>query len=238
MGEGSNPFDLSQYSGHRPVTELVYLALRRAILQRTVLPGQRLATEELAALMKVSRTPVREALRKLELEGLVEGEPWRGTVVAGTPPLTQMEEFYYLRGALEGVVAYFAARKRPRQELVLLQEVMQEMKKAVEDGNLNRFMELQVTFWDQYIGLANSKRLFQMASSIRDYLEWAKPVSLSQPGRMGKAFLELKAVVEAIEAGNPTMAEMLAREHCRCAYEAFRTAMEQRAVTKSEELSV
>lgn len=204
-------------------------------MHRTLSPGQRLITEELATRMGVSRTPVREALRKLELEGLIHNEPWHGMVVAASPPLDEMEEFYALRGALEGLVAFFAARRRPTDELAGLRAVMGEMSAAVAAGDVEQFINLQVHYYDQYIGLARSRRLYQMASSIRDYLEWAKPVSLSRINRLSDAFEELNAVVEAIEAGDAPGAEALAREHCRKAYQSFRSVMAERVLSTPRE---
>lgn len=230
-----NPFDLSQYAGHRPVGELVHTAMRRAILGQVLPPGQRLVIKEMASLMGVSLTPVREAIRKLELEGLVRNEPYRSSVVTESPSLEEMEEFYYLRGALEGLVAYFAAKHRSEAKLAELQAALDEMGGATDTGSIDRFMELQVTFWDRYIGLVRNLRLFQMVSSIRDYMERAKPVSLSRPGRMAEAMEEIRAVVDAIAAGDAERAESLAREHCRLACEAYRSVMERRPATGPEE---
>lgn len=234
MRKKPDPFDLSSHGGHRPVGELVYAAIRQAISQGVLVPGQRLFTEDLSARMKVSRTPIREALRKLETDGLVRGEHWRGVVVAELPPLEEMEEFYALRGALEGLVAYFGARRRPLSALRTLGGTLARMETAARAGNLARFEDLQVHFWHQYIGLASSRRLQQIASSIGDALARAKPISLSRPGRMKEAVGELRAVYDAIEAGEPLRAEELAREHCRRAYAAYREVSE-RAGRRSRE---
>jgi DNA-binding GntR family transcriptional regulator len=224
-----DPFDLSSHGGHRPVGELVYAAVRQAISQGLLAPGQRLVTEELSRRMKVSRTPIREALRQLEIDGLVKSERWRGVVVAELPPLEEMEEFYALRGALEGLVAYFAARRCPPAGLRALGGTLEKMEAAARAGKLARFKELQVDFWQGYIGLASSRRLQQIASSIGDALARAKPISLSRPGRMKEAIRELRAVYDAIEAGDPPRAEELAREHCRRAYAAYREVSERAA---------
>jgi DNA-binding GntR family transcriptional regulator len=228
LREEANLFDLKQYAGHRPVGDLVHLAMRRAILEGVLPPGRRLVIKELAARMGVSLTPVREAIHKLELEGLVRNEPYRGSVVTEAPSIEEMEEFYRLRGALEGLVAHIAARRRDARELSGLREAMEEMGAMAGTGNIDRFMTLQGTFWDRYMGMVRTKRLFQWITSIRDYLERAKPVSLSQPGRMDMAMQEIRAVVDAIEAGDPERAEYLAKEHCRLAFEAYRSALERR----------
>lgn len=227
MPRKPDPFDLSSHGGHRPVGELVYAAIRQAISQGLFAPGQRLVTEDLSIRMKVSRTPIREALRKLEIDGLVRSEHWRGVVVAELPPLEEMEEFYALRGALEGLVAYFAARRRPLAALRTLGGTLEKMEAAARAGNLARFKELQVHFWHQYIDLASSRRLQQMASSIGDGLARAKPISLSRAGRMKAAVRELRDVYDAIEAGDAPRAEELAREHCRRAYAAYREVSER-----------
>jgi len=236
LKEKENPFDLSQYAGHRPVGELVYLAMRRAILEHILPPGQRLVIKEMAIQMGVSFTPVREATRKLELEGLVRNEPYRGSVVNELPSLEEMEEFYYLRGALEGLVAHYAVRRSSREQVAGLRASLDKMGEAADAGNVGLFMELQVEFWDRYIGLVRNTRLFQLVSSIRDYMEQAKPISLSFPGRVTEAIREIRRVVEAIEAGDPERAENLAREHCRLACKAYRAVMERRTAPDTEKV--
>lgn len=228
MADGSDLFDLNRLQGHRPMGELVYTAMRQAILRNVLPPGHRLVTEDLAARMGVSRTPVREAIRRLEVDGLVKKEPWKSVVVAELPPMEEMEEFYFLRGAVEGVVAYFAARRRPRKKLEELRAVLGKMIEVAATGDARPFMDLQADFWDAYIALASSKRICQVASGIRDSLERAKPVSILKPGRMGENVRELAAVLDAIDAGDSARAEALAREHCRLAYEAYRGVVEGR----------
>ncbi len=137
-----------------------------------------------------------------------------------------MEEFYFLRGAVEGVVAYFAARRRPTKKLGELRAVLGKMVDVAATGDARLFMDLQGDFWDRYIALASSKRICQVASGIRDSLERAKPVSILKPGRMGENVRELGAVLDAIDAGDSARAEALAREHCRLAYEAYRGVVE------------
>ncbi|MHB1011561.1 MAG: GntR family transcriptional regulator [Desulfobacteria bacterium] len=235
LKEKGNPFDLRQYAGHRPVGELVHLAMRRAILERVLPPGQRLVIKEMAFQMGVSLTPVREAIRKLELEGLVRNEPYRGSVVIDLPSMEEMEEFYYLRGALEGLVAHYAVRRSSRAQLAELRAALDKMGEAADVGDVGLFMELQVDFWDRYIGLARNTRLFQLVSSIRDYMEQAKPISLSFPGRVTESIREIRAVVDAVEAGDSDRAESLAREHCRLACKAYLAVMERRAAPHTEE---
>ncbi len=226
MADGSDLFDLNRLQGHRPMGELVYTAIRQAILRNVLRPGHRLVTEDLAARMGVSRTPVREAIRRLEVDGLVKKEPWKSVVVAELPPLDEMEEFYFLRGAVEGVVAYFAARRRPEKKLEELRDVLRKMGEAAAAGDAGQFMDIQGDFWDRYIALASSKRICQVAGAIRDSLERAKPVSILAPGRMGENLRELAAVLDAIEAGDSARAQALAREHCRLAYGAYRAVVE------------
>jgi DNA-binding GntR family transcriptional regulator len=155
-------------------------------------------------------------------------------VVADFPPLEEMAEFYALRGAVEGLVAYFAANRRPRPALDRLRAVLDKMEAATRSDDLDRFMALQVAFYDQYIALASSRRIHQILSGIQDYIARAKPISLARPGRMLEAMDELRAVFDAIEAGDGARAEALARRHCENAYEAYRTVMEGRQRSSKE----
>jgi DNA-binding GntR family transcriptional regulator len=224
----SDPFDLKQHAGHRPVNELVYEAIREAICRGLLEPGERLVTEELSARMKVSRTPVREAIRKLESDGLVKSEPWRSVVVSEFPPLDEMEEFYAIRGAVEGRVAAFAARRRPRVALEQLEAVLAAMEAATRAGDRERFTDIQVEYYERYTALACSRRVHQILSSIQDYVARAKPISLARTGRMEEAMAELRAVYDAVVAGDEARAEALARLHCENAYAAYRAVIEGR----------
>ncbi len=95
-------------------------------------------------------------------------------------------------------------------------------------------MALQVEFYDRYIALASSRRIHQILSGIQDYIARAKAISLARPGRLQEAMSELRAVYDAIEAGDPPRAEALARQHCENAYAAYRTVMEPRKRPEKE----
>ena len=96
--------ELDKFDGHKPIREKVFLSLREAILKGYLKSGERLVEKELAEKMGVSRTPIREALRKLDLEGLVLYTPRKGVIVAGVSAKDALE-IYPVRAVLEGLAA-------------------------------------------------------------------------------------------------------------------------------------
>ena len=124
-------FDLQN---HRPLREIVYEELKRQIMIGEIPPGTRMMEVELADDMGVSRTPIREAIRKLEKEGLVSIEPRRGAY-ASDVSIKDMVDVLEVREFLEGMAAGLAAKKITEEEVERIRTATAAYKKAVESGN-------------------------------------------------------------------------------------------------------
>ena len=120
---------------HKPLREMVYEELKMQILTGAIIPGTRMMEVDLAEEMGVSRTPIREAIRKLEKEGLVTIEPRRGAY-ASMISTQDMVEILEVRQDLEGLAAYFAASRMTDNEMYHLREVAEAYNEAVAAGNM------------------------------------------------------------------------------------------------------
>ena len=130
---------------HRPLREIVYEELKIQILTGKIAPGTRMMEVELAESLGVSRTPVREAIRKLEKEGLVVIEPRKGAHAAQIS-VKDMVEILEVRQDMEGLAAYLASYRMKPQQLKKLEEISEKYEKAIAEGDLASMIEYDSAF--------------------------------------------------------------------------------------------
>ncbi len=203
------PIDLNSY---RPLRELVFETVREAIITGQLPPGERIMETQLAEELGVSRTPVREAIRKLELEGLVAIIPRRGAYVAGLS-LKDIIEVFEIRGALEGLAAALAAERITDEELDKLERHLVKSAELIGRADLEGMVEIDTGFHLLLYEASRNKRLANIISNLREQIHRFRQTSLSYPGRMKDALEEHRKIVEAISARNPELARELAQEH-------------------------
>ena len=183
---------------YKPLRELVFEALREAIVKGVLKPGERMMEIQLAEEMGVSRTPVREAIRKLELEGLVAMVPRKGAYVASLS-MKDIVEVFEIRGALEGLAAELAAERITDEELEELERYLLRINESIETKDLTLMVEVDTDFHGQLYRASRNERLSQIISNLREQIQRFRKTSLSLPGRMRAALEEHKQIVEAIE---------------------------------------
>lgn len=206
-----------------PVRAEVVQTIRRAILSRRFVPGQRLVERELCELMGVSRTPVREALRQLEAEGLVSIAPYKGPIVAEITP-TEAAEVYDIRGALEALGARRFAERASDRGVANLKKRLAALERVVEDGNVTEVVERSDALFDLLIEGSGSRLLHQMLGTLRARITFLRTTSLAIPGRLDESLDEVRAIVDAIERRDADEAAELAARHAeRAASYALRT---------------
>ncbi|NLY89719.1 MAG: GntR family transcriptional regulator [Firmicutes bacterium] len=203
------PIALDSY---KPLRELVFEALREAIITGQLPPGERLMEIQLAEELGVSRTPVREAIRKLELEGLVAMVPRKGAYVSGIS-LKDLIEVFEIRSALEGLAAALAAERITDEELDELERHLVKAAEVIERSDLSGMVEIDTKFHSLLYRASRNERLAHTINNLREQIQRFRQTSLSYPGRMKIALDEHKAIVEAISARNPELARELAQEH-------------------------
>ncbi|HEY8485883.1 MAG TPA: GntR family transcriptional regulator [Limnochordales bacterium] len=192
------------------VSEAVTRALREAILHGRLRPGQRLVQEELAAQLGTSRQPVREALRRLESEGLIVPLPQRGFVVREFRE-EDLRENYHLRQLLESEAARLAAGRMPAEALEQLREVHRSMARAVRRQDQGSVVELNARFHrlvHQASGMSQLVRLIQQLWAGRTVFT---PVFV--PGRAQRSVQEHQAILDALAARDGERAAQAMREH-------------------------
>lgn len=192
----------------------VYDTLRKGILSGRLAQGTRLRETELARSLRVSRTPVREALRRFQAEGLVEVLPGRGMVVSELTT-DAILELYIVRIALEGTAARLAAHLMTPLELERLQRVQRELEQAVAAPDPKTLAALNTRFHQQICAAGKNRYLLEFAQRIYDALRRFKETTLTYPGRAQEMLVEHRMILEAFEARDGERAEALAREHMR-----------------------
>lgn len=195
-----------------PIREEVFNRLRQAILGGELKPGARLVERDLASQLGVSRTPVREAFRKLELEGLVS-QTGRRTLVVTQVSAQDVREVFQIRAALEGLAAAMAAECATARHLSRFRTIVADMRQSVADGDLKSFARLNDRFNETLYEAAGSTRLSQMLGSLREYVSRLAVAGYEAPGRPGEALAEHAAIVAAIETHDPEAARQAATAH-------------------------
>ncbi len=203
------PVTLDNY---KPLREIVFETLREAIINATLKPGERLMEIQLAEEMGVSRTPVREAIRKLELEGFVVMVPRKGAYVADIST-KDIADVFEIRAALEGLAAGLAAERITEEELEKLERILVKIGECVKNNDLEKLIEVDTEFHDTLFKASRNERLVQIVSNLREQIQRFRTASLSTPGRMKYALEEHKKIVEAVSERNVELAQALAREH-------------------------
>ncbi len=162
----SNNMMINEYL---PLREVVFNTLRDDILRGELEPGERLMEIHLAEKLGVSRTPVREAIRKLELEGLVKMIPRRGAVVASIT-ISDLEDVLEVRKVLEQLTVKLACEKITDEEIALLKKYHEEFAKAINTNDLTSLAEKDVSFHDVIYNASRNNRLIQILNNLREQM--------------------------------------------------------------------
>ncbi|ATW27170.1 GntR family transcriptional regulator [Candidatus Formimonas warabiya] len=212
--------DLIEKNQFVPMRELIFQYLREAIVTSRLMPDDHLVEEELAKKLNVSRTPIREAIRKLELEGLVKHSPRRGVIVRKFST-KDAEEIYDLRAVLEGYAASLAAQHIEEKELSKLKALLEVMKEDINKGESFSEMDHHKEWHLALYAASKNQRLEQLLNDYADYLRIFRIISLKLPGRLNETWEEHDRLLKAIELGDGELAERRAREHAARSKEAF-----------------
>ncbi|WP_396658336.1 GntR family transcriptional regulator [Microbacterium sp.] len=200
-----------------PLREQVIQALRQAILDFKLQPGQRLVERELMEQLGVSRTTVREALRELTSEGLVTVVPQRGAVVA-TPDPDDAVDLYEVRAGLESLVVQRFVERASDQQVRRLEAAVQGFEDAsIRTADIRTILAAKDQFYVVLIEGAGSAVLQQLLEGIQARVQILRATSLSEEGRTFAAVRELRGIVEAIAARDAPLAAQRTTEHIRAA---------------------
>lgn len=193
--------------------ERAYRRLRDSILQGTLSAGSRISERGMASALGISAQPVRDALRRLEQDGLVVTLPRRGTVVAEFGP-ERLAELGRIRAALEGVAAALAAERMAGADLATLARLVRGMRTATVAADTEALAELNERFHALLQGATGNAFLVKSLEALRAYDDLGRLRALgSTPKDMPKALREHAGILAALRARDPALAEARMRAH-------------------------
>lgn len=199
-------------SDRSSLRERVFNTLREAILEGKYQQGDALRENVIAQELNVSRTPVREAIRQLELEGLVQSIPNKETLVSGITS-QDVQDIFMIRSRLEGVAGRRAAERITAEELADLEEVLALTEFYVMRHDVNQLNELDHRFHDIIYKATKSRTLKHILSDFHYYIQKARKASIATPGRAKKLLEEHRNIYMAIKDHDPEKAEDLVNRH-------------------------
>jgi DNA-binding GntR family transcriptional regulator len=191
---------------------MVFNRLQEDILNGVYRPGETLVESKLAEKLGVSRTPIREAIKQLELEGLVTPLPNRRVVVRGVTE-KDIDDIYIIRKRLEGLAARWAVLNITEKEFNELKRTLELMEFYTEKGDLEQVKELDANFHSIIFQASKSKPLSYVLANFHQFLTKARGDSLMVPGRLPRALEEHKAILAAIMNNDPDAAEEAMERH-------------------------
>lgn len=205
---------IDRYANAGTAAETAYAVLREAILNNILTPGARLRADELAKQLGVSKTPVREALRKLQAEDLI--------VVSAGNALTvkvlsekQLLEIYYTREALEGMAARLAAENAGQLDLANLRAVLHDVEEALSRSNLAQVRTFTGEFQLAVFKAAHNDFLYDLLKSLREKIRNHRVTTMSLSGRDEEVAVFCRDLLRAIENRDADAAERVARANRR-----------------------
>lgn len=199
-------------NNYKPLREIVFAHLREAIIKGVLKPGERLMEIQLAEKLGVSRTPVREAIRKLELEGLVVMIARKGAYVADVS-INDIVNIFEVRMSLEGLAAELAAQRISEQELMLLQAKHAEFEKCFYKEELEQKLKIDIEFHAIIYKATRNSRLISILDSLREQIGRYRKTYMSNFDLAHKAGVEHEKILNAIIARDGKLAKQYAMEH-------------------------
>jgi len=198
------------------VRAIVARKLREAIMSGNLKPGQRLVERELCEMMGVSRPSIREALRLLEADGLVNTVPHRGPMVS-TISLEEARQLYAARAVLEGFAGRECARLHDPAVVRKIGEALTRLKAALAESDMIAVLEAKTDFYAALIGGCQNAFIERMLKPLHDRITLLRITSMSHPKRVNKSLREVTAIWRAIQSGDEDLAERCCVDHIKAA---------------------
>lgn len=198
------------------VRAIVAQKLREAIMSGNLKPGQRLVERELCEMMGVSRPSIREALRLLEADGLVNTVPHRGPMVS-TISLEEARQLYAARAVLEGFAGRECARLHDPAVVRKIGEALGRLKVALAEFDMIAVLEAKTDFYAALIGGCRNAFIERMLKPLHDRITLLRITSMSHPKRVNKSLREVTAIWRAIQSGDEDLAERCCVDHIKAA---------------------
>lgn len=209
MESKSNKLEISNY---KPLREIVFEYLRNSILNGELEPGERLMELQLAQQLGVSRTPIREAIRKLELEGFVEMIPRKGAYVADMS-IKDILDVLEVRMFLEGLATYLAAERMTDEEINSLKEILKKFEEEIGDMEKQQMIELDNKFHDMIIKGSRNNKLLQIVQGLQEQFQRFRVIYFNEYSEHEDLIKYHRAIVKAIADRDSKSAQEYAQTH-------------------------
>lgn len=203
---------ISRVDRGKTLRELTLEHMRGAILDGHIKPGERLIERRLCEQLEVSRSVVREVLRHLETEGIVESIPGQGPIVA-TLSAGQAAQIYEIRSLLEGQAAFHCAQAASDEDIEHLANLNIRIQEAFEQGDLREVMSRTSTFYEAMFRTTGSDIAWDMVQSLNARINLLRFITISAPGRKTEAAAEMESLVVALRKRDPDAARQAAQDH-------------------------
>jgi DNA-binding GntR family transcriptional regulator len=201
--------DMNEYL---PLRDVVFKTLREAILRGDLKPGERLMELQLAAKLGVSRTPIREAIRMLEQEGLAVTIPRRGAEVARMT-LKDMEDVLEIREALDELAVQIACTRITQEQLDRLRKVKEEFELCTRGSDVKKIAQADVAFHDVIYEATGNPKLVSMLSNLREQIYRYRVEYLKDSRNYPVLIREHETILEALRARDKERATAAMQEH-------------------------
>lgn len=195
-------------------TERVYEILLGNIVKRRLLPGKKLVERDLVKKLGVSKTPIREALSRLEIEGLIEGTSYHSFSVIQISQ-KKIIEIYDIREVIDGLAARVVAKKINKEQVKQLHSIIQSFQSYIEKNDLESYNSLDIEFHNLLGAISENRRLCEIMQRVRNQARILMTTSVGLPGRAEASLAEHRKMVDTIASQDVDLAEKFAREHIR-----------------------
>ena len=195
-----------------PLRDVVFNTLRQAILRGELKPGERLMEIQLANKLGVSRTPIREAIRKLELEGLVLMIPRKGAEVADISEKS-LRDVLEVREALEELAVQLACDKITKEEIEDLKKAAEDFKKILKSRDITEIAEADVRFHDIIFMATDNQKLVQLLNNLREQMYRFRVEYLKNEEVHPQLIAEHEKIIEHIMERDKAKASAIVSEH-------------------------
>jgi len=196
----------------QPLTTKVFQCIRDGIIEGRYQSGDSLVETKLAEEFGVSRTPIREALKQLELDDLVEAIPNRGVIVKGFTP-EDINDIFTIRHLLEGQAAFWAAQRIKPDQLDRLAEIIELMELYTRRGDSVHLTRLDTEFHEVIFEASNSRTLRHILGSLHQNIQRARQSSLTSAKRQPKSLDEHKEIYSALQSHDAENAKICMEQH-------------------------
>ncbi len=186
----------NEKKGNKSLTSMIFEKIREDILIGKYVSGEKIVEAKLAEEFGVSRTPVREALKQLELDGLVDNIPNRGVMVKGISK-QDIDDIFTIRVAIEGIAVKWAIERMDDGDLEKLKEIFELMEFYTFKKDLDKIAELNTKFHEVIYNATKSRYLEHVLKDFQFFMKTTRYKSLRSPGRLDSALVEHREVLEA-----------------------------------------